>query len=227
MGFTGPTGPTGVIGLTGPPGSATGPTGFAGPVGPLGSGNIAGMSVPFFTDATTYLIQPTAPNIPTGTTTIPAHYLLLTPFFIPYGRTYTQMVIQSYQADPASRFRMGIYDCTQDMHPTSVLFDSGNLAPTMDMMTLAMSVALSPKPYFIAIWCGGPLTFKAFPGDYLVQALGLRCTSTGWERFIHDLSYNMTFDEGNLPDLTSNTGWSANSAATFSFTNGSPIIGIR
>jgi hypothetical protein len=227
MGFTGPTGSTGPIGVTGASGSATGPTGPDGPVGPLGSGNIAGTAVPAYFDDNTYLVQPTGPNIPLGTTTMPPHYLLLTPVFIPYGRVYTKLAIQSFQADPDSRFRMGIYDCTNDMHPTVPVFDSGNLAPTIDMMTALMSVALSPKPYFLALWCGGPLTFKAFPGAYLVQTLGMRCTSAGWERFIHNLSYSRTFDEGNFPDLTLDDGYTMNSAATFSFTIGAPIMGIR
>jgi hypothetical protein len=227
IGYTGPTGPTGVVGATGIDGPATGPTGPAGPVGPLGAGNIAGIGVPLYADANTYLVMPTGPNIPLGTTIVSPDVITLIPVFIPYGRVYTKLAIQSYQADPAARFRLGIYDCDEEMHPTVPVVDSGNLVPVMDLMTVTISAALSPKPYYLAIWCGTDLQFKSFPGSYAIQTLGLRCTSSGWERLLHNLTYDATFDEGDFPDLTGNDDYTANSAATFSFTNGYPIIGLR
>lgn len=227
IGLTGPTGPTGTVGPTGIDGPATGPTGPAGNVGPAGAGNVAGIGVPFFDDTNVYLTMPTVPNIPLGTVTIPANTIVLIPVYIPYGRVYTKLAIQSYQANTEARFRMGVYACDEDMHPTTPVVDSGNMTPVMDMNTATFSQALSPRPYYLAIWCGTDLTFKSFPGTYVMQTLGLRCTSSGWDRFLHNLSYDVTFDEGDFPDLTSNDDYSANSAATFSFTNGHPIMGIR
>lgn len=227
IGYTGATGPTGTVGPTGIVGPDTGPTGPGGPVGPLGSGNICGMSTPYFTDTETFLIMPVAANAPLGTTSVEPDKIILIPIYIPFARTYTQLAIQSYQDNPAARFRLGIYDCDEEMHPLNPIVDSGNLAPTMDINTITFSQALSPKPYYLAIWCGSALTFRSYPGTYVIQSLGLRCTSAGWERLIHNLSYDVTFDEGDFPDLTGNDDYTMNTAATFSFTEGEPIIGIR
>lgn len=227
IGYTGDTGPTGTIGPTGGDGSATGPTGPGGPVGPFGSGNICGMMTPYFADTDTYLIMPVSPNAPTGSTTVSADTIILIPVFIPFARTYTKLAIQSMQANPAARYRLGIYDCDEEMHPLNPIVDSGNLAPTLDINTVTFSQALSPKPYYLAIWCGSALTFKSYPGTYVIQALGLRCTSAGWERMLHNLSYSVTFDEGDFPDLTGNDDYTMNTAAAFSFSNGEPIIGLR
>lgn len=213
MGFTGDTGPTGPAGPQGVTGPATGPTGPGGPVGPPGAGNICGMSSPYYHSGLTFLVMPGLPNVPLTTRYFDPHVIALIPIFIPRGRLYLEMAVRCYLEDPDGRFRMGIYDCTVDMHPTTAIFDSGNLVPQNTLMEIPMSVTLSPKPYYLALWTGRQIPFAAFPGTYCIHTLGWRCNSNGWERPIQNISYDMDFDEGNFPDLTLNDAYSANYAS--------------
>lgn len=235
MGYTGDRGPTGMQGPQGVTGSASGPTGAPGPAGPPGAGNVCGVAAPYFADPSTYLVMPAVSNIPLNNRTVEPHILTLTPIYIPYSRVYTIMAIQSNSIDPDGRFRLGIYDCTEDMHPTVPVMDSGNLAPTLDMMEVRFSVLLRPKPYYIALWSGGSFSFKAYPGDYVIQSLGTRCTSQGWYGHVHNVSYAIQFDEGDFPDLTTNNSYTLNHATliyrqnnqSFQTSVSQPIIGIR
>lgn len=227
MGYTGATGPTGMVGPQGVTGPETGPTGPAGPVGPLGSGNICGLNVPAFWSSNVYLITPVVTNNPLINVSHPPDIIILFPVFVPYGRVYTSLAIQALSTDPNSRFRMGIYDCTPEMHPTVPLFDTGNLSLVNGLMDIPCSVALSPKPYYLALWCGGNFSFKGMYGSYTVQTLGIRCTSAGWHSFIQNISYNWVFDEGNLPDLTNNENYNLNAAGGNLVNVGTIVMGIR
>jgi len=210
MGYTGPTGPTGVVGNLGPTGPATGPTGPAGPVGPAGLGSICGVSTPYFVDPTTYLTMPTRGNNPLQTVSAPKDMIVLIPIFIPYPRIYTKLAVQCVNDNPDGRFRMAIYDCDQNMHPTGVLLDSGNLVPQAKLMEVTFSLSLASRPYYLAMWCGDTFGFRAFYGEYVAQCLGMRSNATGWQTMIHNISYNRVFDEGDFPDLTSNNAYTMN-----------------
>jgi len=225
-GDTGPQGPTGSVGPTGASGPATGPTGPAGPAGPLGGGNVCGFSAPMFASPLTYLVMPIVSNNPLRSAWIDGNKIILTPVYIPNGRVYTKMAVQCLSTAPDSRFRMAIYDCTPDMHPTIPLVDSGNLVPTYGIMETIISVALSPKPYYLAMWSDQGASFNGCYGMYVIQTLGLRCTSSGWDVAIHNISYNAAYDGGGFPDLTLNDSFTLN---TTDRTNsvGYVIMGIR
>jgi hypothetical protein len=235
MGWTGDPGPTGMVGPKGDTGPADGPTGAPGPPGPPGAGNICGVAVPYFVDPSMWLVMPATSNIPLTNRTIEPHILVLTPIFIPYSRVYTKLAIQCNQNDPDGRFRMGIYDCTEHMHPTVPIMDSGNLVPIYDMIEVAHSTLLKPKPYFLALWSGGYISFKAYPGDYVIQTMGTRCTSQGWYGHVHNMSYAIQFDEGDFPDLSNNQSYTLNFSTliyrqnnqSFQTTVDQPIMGIR
>jgi hypothetical protein len=224
MGFTGPTGVTGAQGATGADGPTTGPTGPAGPVGPPGIGSICGQQVPFFGDPTVYLTMPVGSNFPLVQATVAAaHTICLVPVFVPYPRTFTLMTIQMYYSIPSILFRMGIYDCTQDMHPTVSLVDSGDLVPVAGLMTFTFSAALASKPYYLAYWSNGVPTITCFPGNELIQTLGLRSTSSGFTNAVHNLTYSGKTYGGAFPDLTADNGYVLNQGADSNYI----IQGIR
>jgi hypothetical protein len=228
QGYTGPTGATGLQGEVGATGPATGPTGPDGPGGPPGTGNICGMQVPIFDSPITYLVMPMATNNPIISISMPANLLILTPVFVPYSRLYTKMAIDCNTTNLEGRFRMGIYDCTEEMHPTIPIVDSGNLVPTAaNLMEITYSRMLSPKPYYLALWCGSVMSFQGFYGYYVFQTLGMRSTASGFENQTHTVMYNLTFDEGDFPDLTANDSYTLNSAAGFVTATGTIIQGIR
>lgn len=228
MGFTGPEGPTGMVGPQGVTGPATGPTGPAGPNGPPGAGNICGLNVPVFYDPNTFLIPPAVTNNPLIDVIHTPDLIALYPIFVPYGRVYTSMVIHCRTVNSSGRFRMGIYDCTETMQPTVPIFDSGNLVPDFNgLISVPMNIALSPKPYYVALWTGSPIMFKGMQGYYTIQALGLRCNSGGWTDFIHNITYDWAFDEGDLPILELAGGYHLNSASSYYVNVGIPILGIR
>jgi hypothetical protein len=235
IGYTGPTGPTGMVGEPGPTGAATGSTGPDGPVGPPGGGNICGLVTPAFANSfgLVYLTIPTTGNSGTVNASFPPHIIILTPVFVPYGRLYTKMAVRAMNTDPDARFRMGIYDCTEDMLPTHPVADTGNLAPVTGIMDCPINVMLKPKPYYLAYWGGANLNFSAFGGEYCIQTLGWMCNATQWVSMLHNLSFAWDFDEGDLPDLTGNAGFVANASSYVQSSNNQQfnrsqlVIGIR
>ena len=231
MGYTGPTGATGLQGERGATGPATGPTGPGGPIGPPGTGNVAGTSSPAFFNELTFLTMPMPGNQGLVDEPILKDTIILIPVYIPMPRLYTQMVVHCLTTNPDGRFRMGIYACDNDMHPTTVVVDSGNLIPVNGMMEISFSKTLAARPYYMAIWTGSTIYFRAYQGYGVPQTLGLRCNSGGWTNFIHNISYVSTFDEGDFPDLTSNDSYTLN-AASYGFAGGriavdQVVMGIR
>jgi hypothetical protein len=195
-GDTGPTGPMGGLGATGP---ATGATGPAGPIGPLGGGNICGQQVPFFNDSTVYLTMPIMSNFPVQWVTGAAHRLVLVPVYVPYSRIYTMMMIDT--ANSSAKIRMGIYDCNSDMHPTVPLVDSGHLSPPGGPLSFAFSVALSPKPYYLAYWTDESVSVAGLLGRWIVQTLGFKTEGSWFAQPMHHLAYDKVYGPP-LPDLT-------------------------
>ena len=229
MGFTGPTGPTGNRGATGTPGPATGPTGPAGPVGPPGAGNIAGQQVPFFTDPTMFLTMPISSNIPLSNDSTFANRISLIPVFVPYSRTYTSMAVQITVSDPSgsSLFKMAIYDCDQNMHPTVPLAECDDFIPAIGLMTWLFSVTLSPKPYYMAFWCNAPIYVTAVPGGYVVPTLGIGSNSSGFTFPIHNLYYDGKSYGPSFPDLTHDDSYTLNAVSNPVFNINVIIQGMR
>ena len=187
MGETGPTGATGITGMTGPTGALGGPTGDVGPIGPPGIGAIAATITPYFYGANVYLTNnvydatQSAVNFTSG-------FIRLKPIYIPYPRLFTKMAIEIVTANPTIRFRMGLYDCDEDMHPTAPLCDSGDLTPALTgLMTFSFSVTLASKPYYLACWTNGTLTVMGLGG--IMDTLGVDSDSSGFGFFIDSLSY--------------------------------------
>jgi hypothetical protein len=228
MGYTGPTGMTGERGQTGATGSATGATGPAGPAGPYGGGSVCGQQVPFFSDPLTYLTTPVVGSVPLQSVLIAPHIINLVPVYIPYAREYNSMAIQLTSADSTAMLRMGIYDCNQDMHPTVPLVDSDDLVPSaVGIFQFVFSVALSPKPYYLAFWCNKQLQINCFPGKYVIPTLGMKTDSSGYKFHIHSLLYpNKTYGTG-LPDLTSDDGYTLQLATSSTVMSYFVIQGIR
>jgi hypothetical protein len=229
-GDTGPTGPLGFpgqVGPVGPAGPATGPTGPAGPNGPAGAGNVCGAQAPLYSNPNTFLVMPLIGNNPLISVDIDPHTVILTPVYVPYGRVYTSIAVNCLGGFPGARYRLAIYDCTDSMHPTVPLFDSGDIAYVVGFSQISFSVALSPKPYYLALWADSGVGFTGIYGAYTIQTLGLRADASGWQSFVHNLSYAINYDGGNFPDLTSNNGYLMNAAAGFVTNKGEVLIGIR
>ena len=226
-GDTGPVGPIGARGPTGHIGHILSPAGITGAVGPTGAGSVCGVQVPFFTDPEVYLTVPTLNDTELSFRSVQPlpGPILLFPVLVPWPRTYTSMAIEVTQVAPLVKFRMGIYDCTGDMHPTAPLCDSGDLIPSgLGRMTFSFSVSLEQKAYFLAYWglagTGAP-QFRGFWVDQIV-------TTLGWERYTdsHAWVFGMNWMQfagtyGPLPNL------SAASPASLQGGAGHIILGIR
>jgi hypothetical protein len=212
-GPTGPTGPTGRVGSQGAPG---GPHGGTGAVGPTGMGNIGGLQVPFFGDPEVYLTTPTiifgaGNDVPWNYREFTAATIYLMPVFIPYARTYTEMVVESYEVRILDvGFKLGIYDCTEDMQPTVPLFGSSHQGPNgKGRMGVSFSLALSAKPYYLAFMCNYTERFRVFWGDEVAMSLGWRkyADNSKWQFEIVALQtsyFNYNYNLG-FVDLTSKT----------------------
>jgi hypothetical protein len=211
-GATGPTGMTGDRGDVGPTGPATGPTGPAGPVGPAGIGNICGVQVPMFAYTNTFLTMPALSNVPLTNRTLEQHTIYLVPIYIPYPRLYTAMAAHVNTLSAAG-FKMGIYDCNQDMHPTVAVAQTNAMSPNGTFTQVPINVMLGCKPYYLALWGNDGISFVAFPGTYCIHTLGWRCDSSGWTLPIHNVTYAAHFDGGSFPDLTNNDNYVLNYAA--------------
>jgi hypothetical protein len=201
IGETGPTGPTGIgaTGATGNPGGPTGPQGAIGATG--GGGAIGGTVVPFFADPDVYHTWNVTNNVVQIGSSISANVLVLKPIYIPYPRLYTKMAIHIGTVNPAARFRMGIYDCNGDMHPTVPLCDSGDLTPSATgLMTFTFSVTLASKPYYLAYWANGVIGCMAWTGTYFLDTLGIKTTSAGFGTFIGQIHYFRAYAA--FPNLT-------------------------
>jgi hypothetical protein len=227
VGWTGPMGDTGPTGPTGVTGPATGPTGPYGPVGPGGSGNICGQMVPFFVDPTMYLTMPVSNNFPLFSVAGPPDRISLVPVYVPYARLYTALVAQVYQTNPSILFRMGIYDCGPNMHPTVPLVDSGNLTPVAGIMSVPFSVALSPKPYFLAFWSNGSPQMIGILGQYLVPTLGFDSDTFNFTTPVHHLYYTGKIYGGVFPDLTADNGFTLGVVTAASGMSAYILQGIR
>jgi hypothetical protein len=192
----GPTGPTGVTGLTGPTGPASGPTG---PTGVDGGGAVA---VPFFADANVYLAGEHLANLSNASLSVLSNTLLLRPIHIPRARTYTQICFEIIGTDAAAAIRVGLYDCTTDMHPTVPLCDSGDLVQLLPgLMTFSFSLNLDAKPYYLAWISIGSFTARCWQGSQFLDTLGIRTTSGGFTSPVGFLTYATVY--GALPNLTS------------------------
>jgi len=233
-GDTGPTGVAGPTGRVGSTGSASAPTGGSGTTGTAGIGNVGGIQVPLFHAQEVYL---TTPLIETGSYPSNWEYqglgaltVYLIPVFVPFARTYTEIAVDSYQAYIyyGERMRLGIYDCNTDMHPTVPIFDSGTISPIgKGRMTASFSLALQPKPYYLAVYADSGIALRCFSITTLNQTLGLvrfspASFNVGWRTESFALSWHEFYISfGPLPDLTART-------AAISVPSGPVImIGIR
>ena len=99
--------------------------------------------------------------------------------------------------------RVGLYDCTVDMHPTVPLCDSGDLVPLLPgLMTFTFSLNLDAKPYYLAwISTGSAFTARAWSGSGFLDTLGIISNSSGFGASIGNLTYTRAY--GPLPNLTS------------------------
>lgn len=229
QGPDGPTGPTGMMGRTGPQGHPGGPSGVTGATGPTGTGNVGGIQAPFFVDNEAYLV-PDAMPVQVGDawagSSLSANTIALMPVFVPFARTFTQIVCESTAAKFATVFmRLGIYNCNENMRPTTTVFESGQILPIIDgRMSANMSVALEAKPYFLAIAVSTASSFVALSTAKHLPVLGWR-KNTGaatWSTEIPALSFSGLLGgwtiNSPLPDLT---------AKTLSASNFTYLIGIR
>jgi hypothetical protein len=213
----GPTGAIGAVGKTGSAGPAASPTGPAsGLTGPTGAGSICVPQVPFFADPNVWLTFPlfdTSDGFGSGTTTAGIIYLI--PVFVPYPRTYTAMAVEPGDPGPFGggiQARVGIYDCTQDMHPTVPLYDSGNtIIRGPGLFSFSFSVALAQKPYFLAFWSLSGFTGKTVDLSEIVCALGMQkyADNSRWMFNQNFMQFNRTYS-GSFPDLTTLTPTAVN-----------------
>jgi hypothetical protein len=181
-------------------------------VGPLGGGNVCGSMAPMFAYTNTFLVMPSLSNIPLTEVTLDPNVIYLIPVYVPFARHYTAMAIAVVGSENV--FKIGIYDCDQDMHPTVCLVETVPMNWTTTGVTqVPIDVMLSPKPYYLALWAGGEIRVEAFPGTYVVHTLGWRCNSSGWTQPVHNVTYAVTFNGGNFPDLTNNDLYTLNYAA--------------
>jgi hypothetical protein len=210
FGLDGASGPVGVLGPTGYTGPGGGPLGGTGVTGPTGTGNVAGVQAPIFASATPYLTAAPLVGTAAGEGTFNQYrshlpnYIYLTPIFVPFARTYTSMMVESYTLNTPAFFRMGLYDCTEEMHPTVPLVDSGNTPVAAGLITCSFSVALNPKPYFLAFWCNiANIFFKFWDVRDVAPTLGMKLypDSSAWSNSINFMRYSRTYS-GGLPDLT-------------------------
>jgi hypothetical protein len=204
-GPTGPTGATGEKGLTGPGG---GPLGVTGGLGPTGSGSVCGVQAPMFGNSTIYLTTPLllvndqgspyAYRAPTN------NMIYLVPVFVPFARTYTEMVVEAYVTNTTGFFRMGLYDCTEDMRPTVPVADCGNRPVAAGVMASPFSAALKQKPYYLAFWVNNPsVYFKYWGVEDIPTVLGARQSSSGggWVQGVNYIRYARAYGTP-FPDLT-------------------------
>jgi hypothetical protein len=207
-GASGPTGPVGPAGETGFTGPGGGPLGVTGLLGPTGSGSVCGVQSPSFFSPGIYLTA--APLLvndlgsPYAFRYASANNIYLVPIFVPYARIYTEMAVESYVTNTLGFFRMGLYDCTEDMRPTVPLVDCGNRPVSAGMIVAAFSVALKQKPYYLAFWCNNnSIYFKYWGPEDVATTLGIRQSSFGdsWSQGINYLRYARTYGPV-FPDLT-------------------------
>lgn len=220
-GDDGPTGPTGHTGRQGRQGDAGGQTGARGTAtGPTGAGDIIGTSAPFFLDPEVYLITPqhdrSRGHSTWGYRYISNGYIHLIPIFVPFPRTYTEIVSDSYQAHFYGGIIMGIYDCDQNMHPTQCLFSSGPLNPVgIGRVAVQFSLPLKAKPYYLAFMSSDyGFIFRTSEGYETMPVLGLPryrpneyTTNTNWTYEVQTLVYGSFYFgyTSGLIDLTDKT----------------------
>lgn len=231
----GPTGNTGPTGRTGSQGKPGGPTGVLGGTGPTGKGNYGGVPVAFFTDNETFLtnaphyIGPASIASPWGFAEFGGSTIGLVPIYVPYARTFTQMVVELQQAYfPTVGIRLGIYNCGDDMHPTTVLYDSGLILPTAKgRMGASFSIPLEARPYYLAVSGNQGMNFRAVESDKMLPVLGWRkyapaFSSNTWRGENTGALRYFTFSWSGVlpfPDLTS--------SPDISYYLAIPIVGIR
>jgi hypothetical protein len=230
QGPTGSLGDTGITGPTGPRGGQTGPVSDL--TGPTGASAIAVSQVPFFADPDVFLTVPVLTHFEDGQRywAMSTNMICLVPIFVPYARLFTQIAVENYTSyNYLARFRLGIYDCDQTMHPTVPLFSSESIAPPVPLTggryVVPMSTPLQPKPYFLAYWGSGTaMTLKAFESNQIPAVLGLQKrfftadNNTFFQTHVGALSFGQTYGPP-FPNLTSQT-----------LTRGSsflPMMGIR
>ena len=238
QGVDGPTGASGPQGRVGPIGMSNAPTGASGASGPSGMGNVCGVSVPFFTDPNIWLTPPMGEvgrfPLPLRSTEFGAHTLYLFPVWVPFPRTFTQIAVESAHLNNYSSIRFGIYDCTQDMHPTVPLYDSGALGPPVGKGLITsppFSLPLSAKPYYFAYLSNESLSFKYLSAVDMQAPLGWRRYPDGvgydyppWKFEACTLIYTAwNWGMGPLPDLTS----MAEPDLRLSSSNNMMLMGIR
>lgn len=179
-GPTGDTGPTGRVGEDGP---GISPVGITGPTGPTGMGSIGGLQVPFFGHSEVYLTAAALPIGHPANNTVSWAYrefnsstIYLVPIFVPYARTFTEMVIDSYRAEYVTNgFKLGIYNCTPEMRPTNPIFDSNHIGPIgKGRMAVGCNVSLEAKPYYLALMVNSTQYYKCFASDEIAMVLGWR-----------------------------------------------------
>jgi hypothetical protein len=180
-GDEGPTGITGPAGRTGSVGTPGGPQGVFGTTGPVGVGSYGGLQVPLFVDTETYLTTPYGHRV-NSVDNSPGYYITnsstiyLVPIFVPYPRIFTEMVIDSYQERQGVFFRMAIYDCDENMHPTVPLVQAPNMQVGGDgRIGFTFSYALSAKPYYLA-FLGDTygVYWRFLASDQIMPVLGWR-----------------------------------------------------
>jgi len=221
QGLDGPTGNTGPMGRTGAQGRGGGPRGITGTTGLTGTGNVGGTIVPFFGDSEAFLVSPMTPiagSSSWGYGALASGAIALSPVFVPFARTYTQIVCESQSARlPSVRMRMGIYNCDENMQPTTVAFDSGAMTPIgAGRMSAVMSVALAAKPYYLALEVEFGHNFRALNSAQILPVLGWKryppATAEQWSTNIVARNYTggASFSSP-LPDLTGKTLVDSNS----------------
>jgi len=158
-GDEGPTGITGFAGRTGVPGNAGGPAGITGTVGPTGAGSYGGLQAPIFAASEVYLTPTYLNRFNVDWTGKLEYYqvsngvIILVPVFVPFPRSFTELVVDSYQERSFGVFfRMALYDCDVNMHPTVPLIQSPDIIPGGQgrIGFSFSSLALQAKPYYFA-----------------------------------------------------------------------------
>jgi hypothetical protein len=179
-GDDGPTGITGSAGRTGPAGLAGGPKGVSGTTGPIGVGSYGGLTTPLFADSETYLTPPYSRYVQVDALSyfqLASNTMALVPIYVPFARTFTEMVVDSFQGRaPGVFFRLAIYDCTANMHPTVALVQSGNIqVGGAGRIGFTFSYALAAKPYYLAFVQNTALVqFRCLTGNQIMPVLGMR-----------------------------------------------------
>jgi hypothetical protein len=173
--------------------------------------------VPFFSDPSVYLAGEYVSTLGSNSLSVAQNLLLLRPIHIPFAGSYSKIAFEITGADSTALIRVGLYDCDALMHPTSPIFDSGDITPSSTGLYLVSApLSLSAKPYYLAwISKGASFTARCWSTGAFLDTLGVKTSSTGFTGPIGIVTYNKTY--GSLPDLTSDNAYTLASYSAYGY----------